>query len=940
MNRFPVPFKIIATVTLTFVVVTIGVFNLRDRAGWVYPFDGIFWVETDRGLRADQVFKEGSGAVAGIRPGDLLISINGQEIANLGQYDDMLYRIGVNGSATYRILTEGVAADVSIQIGARVLMEAKDGLRVLLAFLHLGIGLFVILRGAKLPRAFHFYLICVAAFVAYLYSYTTKLSTLDWTVYGLSIAAFLLLPALFLHFCLRFPVDQVEGISRAPLLYAPAAVLGGVRMLWMTGHLAGLGLPRTAHSLQILDRVDLAYFCTGFILGGMILLHRRAGARDLIARQQMKWVSYGTLAGITPFSLIYVAPVLLGMRANFAMESSLLFLGLIPLAFGYAIIHYRLLDVEVIVRRGAAYFIASSLLLLLYLFFVLVVGKGLEWVAPEADFAVICAAALAIALLFAPLRNAIQARLDRFFYKERFDDRASLMEFARTLSSEISLGRLSRLILERISKTFQVSRVALFLSDPAHRGFFRLADALGGDAPETTPQLYREEDLVDWGSPGVPSETEGAKRLHRAHSTLMQKGLHYMQDLNLRGRRIGMIGFGQLSRDGHFSNEDLDLLNALAGYAAIALENANLYRSIETKAMELERLKIYTENIIESINVAVLALDLNGTITSCNRAFEDLYHTRREQIRGTAIEELLAGDVIESIRKVTGTQGWELKSTSNLFRIYLENRRGERLIVNLSIIPLLDSAEINSGSLIVMDDVTEQVRLEDQLLQAEKLSSIGLLAAGIAHEVNTPITGISSYTQMLLKDTPDSDRRKPILEKIETQTFRAAEIVNGLLNFARMNGSEFSDLDINQLIQESLSLLDHQFRQCHIRVESHLDRSLPPVYGNSGKLQQVFINLFLNARDAMPLGGDLKIATAMNDSMVVVEIQDTGVGISEDNIKQIYDPFFTTKTTGKGTGLGLAVTYGILQEHGGRIFVDSAPGKGTHFILKLPTRKL
>jgi len=138
MNRFPVPFKIIATVTLTFVVVTIGVFNLRDRAGWVYPFDGIFWVETDRGLRADQVFKEGSGAVAGIRPGDLLISINGQEIANLGQYDDMLYRIGVNGSATYRILTEGVAADVSIQIGARVLLEAKDGLRALLAFLHLG----------------------------------------------------------------------------------------------------------------------------------------------------------------------------------------------------------------------------------------------------------------------------------------------------------------------------------------------------------------------------------------------------------------------------------------------------------------------------------------------------------------------------------------------------------------------------------------------------------------------------------------------------------------------------------------------------------------------------------------------------------------------------------------------------------------------------------
>jgi len=133
--------------------------------------------------------------------------------------------------------------------------------------------------------------------------------------------------------------------------------------------------------------------------------------------------------------------------------------------------------------------------------------------------------------------------------------------------------------------------------------------------------------------------------------------------------------------------------------------------------------------------------------------------------------------------------------------------------------------------------------------------------------------------------------------------------------------------------------LDHQLKQCNIRVESHLDRSLPCVRGNLGKLQQVFINLVLNARDAMPSGGLLEIETSMNDSMVLVDIRDTGVGISQENIKRIYDPFFTTKSTGNGTGLGLAVTYGIIQEHGGRIFVDSTPGKGTHFRLKLPTQQ-
>jgi signal transduction histidine kinase len=223
-------------------------------------------------------------------------------------------------------------------------------------------------------------------------------------------------------------------------------------------------------------------------------------------------------------------------------------------------------------------------------------------------------------------------------------------------------------------------------------------------------------------------------------------------------------------------------------------------------------------------------------------------------------------------------------------------------------------------------------------MQAEKLSSIGLLAAGIAHEVNTPIAGISSYTQMLLKETPESDRRKLILEKIEKQTFRAAEIVNGLLNFSRMNGSEFKNLDINQLIDDSLALLNHQLQSGHIHVDSQYAQSLPPVYGNAGKLQQVFVNLFLNARDAMPSGGELTIRTAMNETMVIVDISDTGAGIPEQNIKRIFDPFFTTKDIGSGTGLGLAVTYGIVQEHGGRIFVDSSAGKGTQFRVKLPTR--
>jgi signal transduction histidine kinase len=288
--------------------------------------------------------------------------------------------------------------------------------------------------------------------------------------------------------------------------------------------------------------------------------------------------------------------------------------------------------------------------------------------------------------------------------------------------------------------------------------------------------------------------------------------------------------------------------------------------------------------------------------------------------------------------------GWDADAPANIFKLSMKNLNGRPLIVNLNVRPLKNSDGFfgimadASGCLLVIDDITEKTRLEEQLMQTEKLSSIGLLAAGVAHEINTPLTGISSYTQILLKDADDNERRKAILEKIEKQTFRASEIVGGLLSFSRLGGNEFTAVDVNQIIHDSLSLLDHQFDRNRIRIARDLNDALPPVYGNTGKLQQVFVNLFLNARDAMPSGGELGVQTGMDDSMVVVDIYDTGGGIPGENLKRIFDPFFTTKGIGKGTGLGLAVSYGIIQEHGGGILVESDAGKGTRFTLKLPAR--
>jgi len=250
----------------------------------------------------------------------------------------------------------------------------------------------------------------------------------------------------------------------------------------------------------------------------------------------------------------------------------------------------------------------------------------------------------------------------------------------------------------------------------------------------------------------------------------------------------------------------------------------------------------------------------------------------------------------------------------------------------------LDKSGATRGRLIIIDDITDRIRLEDQVIQNDKLTSIGLLAAGVAHEVNTPLAVISSYSQMLRKQIPPGDTGYKLLEKITAQTFRASEIVNSLLSFSRMNAAEFSAVDIHKVINETLSLLEHSFKTAQVQVASDLLAEAPMVTGNAGKLQQVFTNLILNARDAIPDGGRITLSTkTLDDGSLMVEVADTGISIAADNVAKIYDPFYTTKGVGRGTGLGLAVSYGIVQEHAGHINVDSTPGQGTTFRITLPT---
>jgi PAS domain S-box-containing protein len=567
---------------------------------------------------------------------------------------------------------------------------------------------------------------------------------------------------------------------------------------------------------------------------------------------------------------------------------------------------YRLMDVDLLFRRGIAYTLTGVFVVGLYVTLVVIVGELFGEGLPQLGNLGRVLATIIAALLFAPTRERIQIWLDKFFYKERYDLRVTVGEFGRNLGSEKDLSRVLDRIVERLSSSLSVDKMAVLMEDADDPSRFVLARAHGLDIPSGTIFPFLKKELAQ---PYIFSAATGEA----------DTGLHYFIPCRAKGRIIAYLGMGTTRHGDYLTSEDIDLLEGVSDYVGIAVENATLYQSLEVKATQYETLKDFNENIIESIGVGVM-VEVDNRIVAWNRALESL--------TGRLRSEMIGSETREAIPEQSLTR---LRTERNLYK----HRWGD-LVVNFSATPLVDKQGQATGRLIMVDDITERVRLEDQLVENDKLTSMGLLAAGVAHEVNTPLAVISSYSQLVRKQLSPDDERNRLMDRIIKQTFRASEIVNNLLSFSRTNATDFVELDVHQVITETLSLLEHQFRNSGVEIDRQLSAQAPLAFGNPGKMQQVFLNLFLNARDAMASGGRLRVRTDTAGSRLQVWVEDTGTGISQENIRKIYDPFFTTKERGKGTGLGLSVSYGIIQEHGGSITVESVRGQGTAFRLEFP----
>jgi len=905
-------------------------YNFRVEGRFEVPSDGVWWVEHDGRIVAQRVEVDGPGMRGGIHVGDVVTAVNEVNVRNVGGLTRQLYLAGIYSKATYSLERGRVPVTVPV-ILVPFDKSINSGLR-LIALIYLGIGLYVLLRRWTAPRATHFYLFCLASFIFYSFHYTGKLNLFDWTILWANIVAELLQPALFLHFVLTFPEPKRVVRERrwlAPLLYVPGVVL-------LALHVVTVQWLEPSEVLRFaIDRVEMSYLAAYFLIAVGVLWHSYKWAETPILRQQMKWVTRGTTLAIVPFTLFYVIPYMQGSAPTTLMKVSVLCLVFLPLTFGYAIFRYRLMDVDLIFKRGMAYTLAAAAIAGIYFAVVGLAAEIVHTKLPSAGPAGLVAAIVVTALLADPLKNWFQEKLDRFFYRKRYDYRRTLIEFGRDLSSQMDVERMLGSVVDRLSRTLLVARMAIFLAqDDEDR--FELAKSFGitdtGNLDLSFLTVHRPEEAAGHlffdNTHQVVRETPGAQH------TIGKLDLNYFIPCTVQGKTIAILGLGK-TQDGDFlSSEDVELLETLAGYIGIAIQNARLYASLQQKVVEYERLKDFNENIVESISVGVLAVDLDDRVEFWNSQMEVMFATPRVEALARPISEIFPTAFAEEFYRVRQTPG-----IHNLYKFRLTTPAGDSRVTNVAIAPLVTKQFNVIGRLIIVDDITERIELESQLSQAEKMSSIGLLAAGVAHEVNTPLAVISSYAQMLQKQLNGDEKRASLLDKITKQTFRASEIVNSLLNFSRTSGTEFAAVDLNKIIHETLALLEHQFKTTQVHVEQELLEALPPIYGNAGKLQQVFLNLFLNAKDAMAGGGTLKVNTANGDG-VRVTITDTGSGIAQEHIQRIYDPFFTTKNGvregRKGTGLGLSVTYGIIQEHAGKIQVESQVGEGTTFYLDFP----
>jgi two-component system NtrC family sensor kinase len=434
--------------------------------------------------------------------------------------------------------------------------------------------------------------------------------------------------------------------------------------------------------------------------------------------------------------------------------------------------------------------------------------------------------------------------------------------------------------------------------------------------------------------------------------------IEYLAPMRFGGRAKGAL-IVAFDRREDCSETERRLIDAAAQQTALAAHICSLYQAardtsfslakeVERRTAETEAQKRFIEAIIDSLPLSLYAVDRDYQVVAWNRNRE---LGELGIPRGSAIGQNVFKVLTRQPRDVLEQEFSRVFESGEIERIEQETTTGRGEIRHwlISKIPMwADPTGQVSHVITVGEEVTDRVEANRAVARAEKLAAVGRLAAGVVHEINNPLATISACAESLesrLKEgafdnSPMVEDLRDYLGLIRSEAFRCKSITNGLLDFSRARAADHSTVDLADVIRSATRLLAHQQRKSAVEFRLDIAEDLQPVSGDPGQLQQVVIALATNALDAMVISGVLTIVAKTQGDKVVVEVSDDGVGISPENLPKIFEPFFTTKEIGKGTGLGLAVCYGILTEHGGSLDVQSTVGVGTTFTITLPAIKL
>ncbi|MCL4501365.1 MAG: GAF domain-containing protein [Deltaproteobacteria bacterium] len=504
----------------------------------------------------------------------------------------------------------------------------------------------------------------------------------------------------------------------------------------------------------------------------------------------------------------------------------------------------------------------------------------------------------------------------------------ALQEISRKTSSTINLNKLLNVISASALKITKASSCALLLVDDDGK-HLRIASQIGYEELDDLEnfRLQMGEGVAGWvAQHGVPLLVRYVSQELRYVEVMKEVESELAVPLISENKVLGVLNVDSRNRAA-FSEDDLKLLMIYAGHTASLIKNARLYGQVMTE-------RNFRENILESSPNSVIAVNMKKEITSINRRTEELFNLKRKNALGQKAADVFGPEIIQLI---------DLAIDEGELIDYKEIRKnrkdGSQLTLGIISSWLRDHQGNLIGMVFIVRDLTEGKRTEELIRRMDRLTSIGRLSAGIAHEIRNPLASISLNVQILSKKLALDDASKSIVSDTLEGIDRIKSLVKGMLDFAKPSTPALKRDSIARVLRNSISLLDSQLRKKRIEVKLDLAEDLPEVVLDEHQIQQVFVNLLLNGLEAMSDGGSIRIRSTIGKDhkkrrQLALHIMDTGCGIPPYNLSKIFDPFFTTKP--EGTGLGLPIVHKILESHHASIHVVSEENRGTTFILSFP----